>query len=49
MDEEEDEVFTRAKEVVDSSREDDIGSEFTRRKEEERKLVDRKVEDSLED
>lgn len=49
MEEEEGEVFTRAKKVVDSDREDDIGTEFNRRKEQERKLVDEKVEDSLED
>ncbi|MFP7569286.1 hemerythrin domain-containing protein [Marivita sp. S2033] len=49
IDEEEDEVFTRAREVVDSSREDEIGDRFLKRKEEERKLVDKKREDSLED
>ena len=49
MDEEEDEVFTRAKEVVDDSKVDEIGAAFEKRKKEERKLVDEKVEDSLED
>ena len=49
MDEEEDEVFSRAREVVDASKEDEIGSRFLERKKEERKLVDKKVEDSLED
>lgn len=49
MDEEEDEVFTRAREVVDASREDEIGSKFRARKEKELALVDEKVEDSLED
>lgn len=49
MDEEENEVFARAKEVVDSAREDDIGAAFVARKGKERNLVDKKVEDSLED
>lgn len=49
MDEEENEVFERAREVVNSAREDDIGSEFLARKEQERRIVDEKVKDSLED
>lgn len=49
MDEEENEVFTRAREVVESSKEDEIGGKFLDRKKKERKLVDEKVEDSLED
>ena len=49
MDEEENEVFERAREVVNSSREDDIGSDFLARKEQERRIVDEKVKDSLED
>ena len=49
MEEEENEVFTRAREVVDSAKEDEIGSNFLTRKEKERQLVDKKVEDSLED
>ena len=49
IDEEEDEVFARAREVVDASKEDEIGERFLKRKEEERGLVDEKVEDSLED
>ena len=49
MEEEENEVFERAKEVVDDGKVDEIGANFERRKKEERKLVDEKVEDSLED
>lgn len=49
IEEEEDEVFTRAREVVDASKETEIGSKFLERKTKERKLVDKKVQDSLED
>ncbi len=49
IDEEEDDVFTRAKEVIPASEIDGYGERFLARKEEERKLVDKKVEDSLED
>jgi hypothetical protein len=49
IDEEEDEVFTRAKEVIDDSEVEGYGERFLERKKEERKLVDKKVEDSLED
>ena len=49
MEEEENEVFTRAREVVDDSKTDEIGHNFEVRKAKERKLVDKKVEDSLED
>ncbi len=49
IDEEEEDVFTRAKEVIDASEIDGYGERFLKRKKEERKLVDQKVEDSLED
>jgi hypothetical protein len=49
IDEEEDEVFTRAKEVIPDSEIEGYGERFEARKKEERKLVDEKVEDSLED
>ncbi len=49
IEEEEDEVFARAREVVDASKETEIGSKFLERKTKERKLVDKKVQDSLED
>ena len=49
MEEEEDEVFARAREVIPESEIEGYGDRFNARKEEERKLVDEKVEDSLED
>ncbi|MDU8943007.1 hemerythrin domain-containing protein [Ovoidimarina sediminis] len=49
MDEEEDEVFTRAQEVIAAEEIDGFGKRFLDRKAEERKLADEKVEDSLED
>jgi len=49
IDEEEEEVFTRAKEVIDASEIEGYGDRFLKRKQEERDLVDEKVEDSLED
>lgn len=49
IEEEEDEVFTRAKEVIPDAEIEGYGERFLARKEEERKLVDEKVEDSLED
>lgn len=49
MDEEEDEVFTRAKKVVGEEHNDAYGERFLERKEEEMKLVDKKREDHLED
>lgn len=49
MEEEENEVFTRAREVVDDSKTDEIGHNFEVRKAKEHQLVDKKVEDSLED
>ena len=49
MDEEENEVFTRAREVIDGAEVEGYGKRFRARKAEERKLVDEKVADSLED
>ena len=49
IDEEEDEVFTRARKVIEDSEIEGYGERFRARKAEERKLVDEKVEDSLED
>ncbi|AJE48321.1 hemerythrin domain-containing protein [Celeribacter indicus] len=49
MDEEEDEVFARAKDVVGEEENDAYGRKFLDRKEKERTLVDRKREDHLED
>ncbi|EPX81522.1 hemerythrin domain-containing protein [Litoreibacter arenae] len=49
IEEEEDEVFTRAREVIPESEIKGYGDRFTSRKAEERKLIDKKREDSLED
>lgn len=49
MDEEEGEVFTRAREVVDPSEWAKYGAAFETRKSREREIVDAKVKDSLED
>ncbi|MCG6883575.1 MAG: hemerythrin domain-containing protein [Silicimonas sp.] len=49
MDEEENEVFERAREVIPGSEIDGFGARFEERKAQERRLVDEKVEDSLED
>lgn len=49
MDEEEDEVFTRAKEVIPEKEIDGFGDRFEARKKEERGLIEEKREDSLED
>ncbi|MFD2740276.1 hemerythrin domain-containing protein [Sulfitobacter aestuarii] len=49
MDEEENEVFSRAKEVIGEEENDAYGAKFEARKREERKLIDEKREDSLED
>ncbi|PVA06727.1 hemerythrin domain-containing protein [Thalassorhabdomicrobium marinisediminis] len=49
IDEEEDEVFTRAKEVIPEEEIEGYGKRFEERKKEERKLIDEKREDSLED
>lgn len=49
MDEEENEVFTRAKEVIAPGEIEGYGDRFEARKAEERKLIDEKRADSLED
>ena len=49
MDEEEDDVFTRAKEVFAEEETEAFGGRFLKRKEEERGLIEEKREDSLED
>ena len=49
IDEEEDEVFTRAREVIDDKEIEGYGQRFLARKKKERTLVDQKTEDSLED
>jgi len=49
MDEEEDELFTRAKEVIGQEDNNKFGAAFLNRKKEEAKLIEEKREDSLED
>ncbi len=49
MDEEENDVFTRAKEVIDAKEIESYGERFEARKQEERGLIKKKKEDSLED
>lgn len=49
MDEEEDELFTRAKKVIGEEHNDAFGDKFLKRKEKEAKLIEEKREDSLED
>lgn len=49
IDEEEDEVFERAREVIPDSEIDGYGERFQARKEEERGLIAAKKEDKLED
>lgn len=49
IDEEEDEVFARAREVIEESEIEGYGARFLERKKEERTLVEEKAEDSLED
>ena len=49
MDEEEDDVFTRAKEVIPAEEIEGFGKRFEERKQEERGLIEKKKEDSLED
>jgi hemerythrin superfamily protein len=49
IDEEEDEVFTRAREVIDEAELEGYGKRFEERKTEERGLIEKKREDSLED
>ncbi|MGR3550657.1 hemerythrin domain-containing protein [Pseudooceanicola sp.] len=49
MDEEEQEVFERAKKVIGAEENDAFGEKFLKRKSQEAKLVEEKREDSLED
>ncbi|WP_420556716.1 hemerythrin domain-containing protein [Roseovarius sp.] len=49
MDEEEDEVFARAQEVIPEDEIEGYGQRFEKRKSKERGLIDDKREDSLED
>ena len=49
IDEEEDDVFTRAREVIGAEHNDEFGARFEARKEEERGLIEEKKKDSLED
>lgn len=49
IDEEENEVFARAKEVIDETEIDGFGKAFAKRKQDERDLIDEKRDDSLED
>ncbi|WP_238365082.1 hemerythrin domain-containing protein [Mesobacterium pallidum] len=49
MEEEEDEVFARARKVIDDSETEGYGKVFDKRKAEELKLVEKKREDALED
>lgn len=49
IEEEEDEVFTRAKEVIDDAEIKGYGERFLKRKKEEAGLIDEKKEDALED
>jgi hemerythrin superfamily protein len=49
IEEEEDEVFTRAKEIIDASEIKGNGDRFLKRKDEERGLVEKKNEDALAD
>ena len=49
MDEEEQEVFERAKKLIGAEENDAFGEKFLKRKSQEAKLVEEKREDSLED
>ena len=49
IDEEEEEVFGRAKQEIDDAEIEDFGARFLRRKTKERELVDQKLQDHLED
>ena len=49
MEEEENEVFSRAREVIEDAEIDGFGARFEARKAEERGLIEEKREDSLED
>jgi len=49
MDEEESDVFGRAREVIGAEQDEEFGARFEARKKEESGLIDEKREDSLED
>lgn len=49
MEEEENEVFTRAKEVIGKEENDSFGQKFLTRKSKEMDLIEEKREDALED
>ncbi|KUF10202.1 hemerythrin domain-containing protein [Pseudoponticoccus marisrubri] len=49
MEEEEDEVFARAREVIPEDEIDGYGQRFSDRKDKERDLIEKKLQDSLED
>jgi hypothetical protein len=49
MDEEEDEIFSKAREVIDDAAAKRHGEQFLKRKEAERDLVDKKAEEKLEE
>ncbi len=49
MDEEEEDIFSQAKEVFDAEDANRFGERFASRKQEERKLVDEKADESLEE
>lgn len=49
IDEEEEEIFPRAREIIDASEIDGYGDRFLKRKQEEAGLIEKKKEDSLEE
>ena len=49
MDEEEADIFSRARELFDDAKADDYGTKFRARKKKEKDLVDEKMEDQLEE
>jgi len=49
MEEEEDEVFGRAKEVISSEHDEEYGNRFLKRKSQELELIEEKRDDALED
>ncbi len=49
IEEEEEDIFPVAKEVIGADKSGKIAAEFTKKKKQERKLVDKKAEEALED
>lgn len=49
IDEEEEDIFPVAKDVIGPDKGGEIGAEFAQKKKQERKLVDKKAEEALED